>query len=509
MSYVVEQKIGNRIYLYEVEAYWDKEKKQSRQKRRYLGVKDPKTGLPKTPRKGVTPKAALNFGELWLLRKLADRIGLRKTLEKAFDDEASKILDLACYDALETKGFHLYADWAENSDVLDRELRTSQDISRFMKGLDERSIRSFGNFWLRKHGRRKAIAFDITSISSYSDGMSNVEWGYNRDGETLPQINLGLAVNCESALPVSYRTYPGSIPDVKVLKRLIDDFSSQCELSEIVLDRGFHSESNLKALRGNGVDILISVPFNISYAKKMLRVRKLESAENVVVFNKRTLFHAVRKIDAGGGKCDMHLFFDEERKAGELERFFKKVAGVENHFNGAEFENAGEAAKAIDGFAPGMSGYFEISIDAGKVALSRKVDRMNERMSRMGKMLLLSTRLNRTAEDVLESYYRRDFTEKYFDTLKNKMGNDRLRTSTDKTSQGRMFIAMVGLILHSALYAAWSKSELKSKVSMTKVIAAMKPLKSVERSNGTRVLTEISKRQRDIIKAFGLTPPVI
>ncbi len=509
MSYVVEQKIGNGVYLYEVEAYWDKEKGQARQKRRYLGVKDPKTGLPKTPRKGVTPKAALRFGELWLLRKLADRIGLRQVLEKAFDEDSAKILDLACYDALETKGFHLYSEWAEDSEVLDRELRTSQDISRFLKSLDERSMRSFGNFWLRKHGKRKAIAFDITSISSYSDGMSDVEWGYNRDGEALPQINLGLAVNCESVLPVSYRTYPGSIPDVKVLKRLIDDFSSQCELDEIVLDRGFHSEGNLKDLRGRGVDILVSVPFNVRYAKKMLNVRKLESAENVVVFNGRTLFHTARKVKAGGGTCDVHLFFDEERKARELERFFKKVASVESHFNGTEIASVAEASKAIEGFATRMSGFFEISINAGKVALSRKIDRMNERISRMGKMLLLSTRLNRTAEDVLEAYYRRDFTEKYFDILKNKMGNDGLRTSTDKTSRGRMFIAFVGLILHSALYSAWRRSDIRAKCPMTKVLAAMKPLKSVERSNGTRVLTEISKHQRDIIKAFGLTPPVI
>ena len=509
MSYVIEQKIGNGVYLYEVQAYWDSEKGQSRQKRRYLGVKDPKTGLPKTPRKGVMPKAALNFGELWLLRKLADRIGLRQVLEKAFEDETSKILDLACYDALETKGFHLYAEWAENSDVLNRDLRTSQDISRFMKGLDERDIRSFGNFWLRRHGKRKAIAFDITSISSHSDGISDVEWGYNRDREALPQINLGLAVNCESALPVSYRTYPGSIPDVKVLKRLIDDFSSQCKVSEMILDRGFYSESNLKALRGNGVDILITVPFNTGHAKKMLKIRKLESAENVVMFNGRTLFHSARKINAGGGRCEAHLFFDEERKAGELERFFKKVAGVESQFNGGDSENAGEVKRAIEDFASGMSGFFEISVNAGRIALSRKVERMNERISRMGKMLLLSTSLNRTAEDVLESYYRRDFAEKYFDALKNKMGNDKLRTSTDKTSCGRMFIAMIGLILHSALHAAWNKSEIKNKFSMTKVIAAMKPLKSVERSDGTRVLTEISKRQRDIIKALGLTPPVI
>ena len=39
MSYVVEQKIKGNIYLYEVTSYWDKEKKQSRQKRKYLGRK--------------------------------------------------------------------------------------------------------------------------------------------------------------------------------------------------------------------------------------------------------------------------------------------------------------------------------------------------------------------------------------------------------------------------------------------------------------------------------------
>ena len=39
MDYTVEQKVGDRIYLYEAKSYWDKEKKQSRQKRKYLKPK--------------------------------------------------------------------------------------------------------------------------------------------------------------------------------------------------------------------------------------------------------------------------------------------------------------------------------------------------------------------------------------------------------------------------------------------------------------------------------------
>ncbi len=39
MSYIVEQKIKGNIYLYRVESYWDKDKKQSRQRRKYIGPK--------------------------------------------------------------------------------------------------------------------------------------------------------------------------------------------------------------------------------------------------------------------------------------------------------------------------------------------------------------------------------------------------------------------------------------------------------------------------------------
>jgi len=51
MSYQVKQKIRGKIYVYEAEGVWDKEKKQARQKRKYLGVLNEKTGEIDTPRK--------------------------------------------------------------------------------------------------------------------------------------------------------------------------------------------------------------------------------------------------------------------------------------------------------------------------------------------------------------------------------------------------------------------------------------------------------------------------
>ncbi len=67
MSYIVRQKIGGGVYAYEAYSYWDPEKKQSRQKRRYLGVWDESTGqiIPKTADRDV--KTTKSFGPSYLL----------------------------------------------------------------------------------------------------------------------------------------------------------------------------------------------------------------------------------------------------------------------------------------------------------------------------------------------------------------------------------------------------------------------------------------------------------
>ena len=40
MTYITEQKVEKYTYVYEAESYWDRQKKQPRKHRRYLGRKD-------------------------------------------------------------------------------------------------------------------------------------------------------------------------------------------------------------------------------------------------------------------------------------------------------------------------------------------------------------------------------------------------------------------------------------------------------------------------------------
>jgi len=43
---------------------------------------------------------------------------------------------------------------------------------------------------------------DSTSISCWSELIDDVEWGYNRDGDTLAYINLCMPMGQQSRLPV-------------------------------------------------------------------------------------------------------------------------------------------------------------------------------------------------------------------------------------------------------------------------------------------------------------------
>lgn len=84
MAYTVEQKIKGRIYLYKVESYWDKEKKQPRQKRVYIGPKRNRNKVKiKQNRSSLVSKG---FGNIFLVKFISDKLGLTEILKSIFSE---------------------------------------------------------------------------------------------------------------------------------------------------------------------------------------------------------------------------------------------------------------------------------------------------------------------------------------------------------------------------------------------------------------------------------------
>ena len=99
MSYIIEQKIKGKIYLYKVDSYWDSEKKQARQKRVYIG---PKEGKKKSPLKvAISRLTTLNHGNIYFLNDQLNQTGLPELLQNIFPDSYKEMLALVLEEYIE------------------------------------------------------------------------------------------------------------------------------------------------------------------------------------------------------------------------------------------------------------------------------------------------------------------------------------------------------------------------------------------------------------------------
>ena len=82
MTYIVERKIKRNIYRYQVEAYWDKDKKQPRQRTVYLGPKEKaQTGKLKQLAAQLVSKS---YGNIFFLEEISKATGLYDVLKACY-----------------------------------------------------------------------------------------------------------------------------------------------------------------------------------------------------------------------------------------------------------------------------------------------------------------------------------------------------------------------------------------------------------------------------------------
>lgn len=513
MAYRVEQKIGRHIYLYEARSYWDPEKKQSRQKRKYLGKKDPQTGQPLAPRKGHTPRLVKDYGHVYLLQQVASRIGLRRILQRVFPEDYATLLALAYFEISEAAPLYLFPEWLTSSCLDGVQLRRAKDLTAFTHhvGRMERERLAFARQWVDTLGAVQAVVFDITSLSSYAEGIEYVEWGYNRDAESLPQVNLGVMYAEATNLPLHYQMYPGSIPDVSTLKNILK-YLDLFALEEIVfvLDRGFYSAANVSHLDGAQMKFILPMPMSVKLFSSLRanNKRDLSTPAHAFVFHDEVLFHARESIELNHVELQAHLYCNEQSRSNNTTRFLKKILELESTVQKQAFRSKKDVIQYLSTHAKGALKFFHIHVKQGQVDLTRKARTLSRSMANMGTTIMLTNNDELTPEKVLDLYRRKDDLEKIFDVLKNEFDGKRLRGHSKEAIEGRMFIKFISLIIYTAIGNIMKKEDLFKKYTIREIMYELKKLKMVEMTNGKSYLTEVSKRQRDLFKKFAIDIPV-
>ena len=223
------------------------------------------------------------YGATYLLDQIGDKLGVQEDLKACFPGIYKQMLSIAYYLILEDNNpLSRFSHWQRLHVHPYGEDLPSQRSSELFQSIEEENRMSF----FRKQGRRRIEkeywAFDITSISSYSQVLCQVKKGRNKEHDRLPQINLALLFGEESGLPFYYRKLPGNITDVTILRQLMGEFNVMGYAKvHVVLDRGFYSKDNINALYQHHQKFLIGVKLSLTYVKELLE----EERDNLQVWS--------------------------------------------------------------------------------------------------------------------------------------------------------------------------------------------------------------------------------
>jgi transposase len=467
-------------------------------------------------------------GVTHLLKSIAASIGLDKILESCFnvsDPDGSALLYLAFYQVVERRPLYL-ADYWLNEQLISPKISnydfSSSGISclSMQIGNNTGGTEQFFKMWIKKLGAPSSLIFDTTSVSSYSEQLDFAEWGYNRDGEQLPQINLSLVSSRQTSLPVYYRILPGSIPDVSSLKVTVE-ILRELGISDYVtsLDRGFFSNSNIRTMIKNGIGFVIGASQSCAQTAQLILKHQaaLRSPKQSIEHNGNIVRHIADKwvVDMGDGEkkeLDAHIYWDYGRHSAQekdLESKLFQLCAKAHKDMPDGYLSEEDAVAWIKENAKGYSTLLKPVVRNLKYDIERNVEAMEKVIEKKGFTIVLTTKTGASGVEILDDYRSRDKVEKLFDILKNENGQNRLYSGNQHAVSGRLFIAFIALVIHTELENRMKKANLLKKYSVSELLSIVRKLECVTMESGNRYLMEITKAQREIYDALKIPEPTV
>ena len=527
---------GDKKYAYRCTSKREPGKKYPTTIKEYLGVVDPETGniIPKKVQseafnftlkdRGFRTK---DYGNVLLIKHVADELGIGADLDYSFGTASKGTLALAMAQAMAPSPFMDTQYVIESSYIPEMVGVTgidfsSQRLSEMTKILGEATGCMEDLFVLRtKRCSDATFLYDITSQSTYSEMKGQAEWGHNRDGESLKQLNIGLLTDKEG-IPVAFDLFPGSVSDITTLKRLVGDMKQRSPGCRLVADRGFESAGNIAAMMENGIDFII--PCTVStkavkslitdFSKDVMRP-EYDRMHNGHVYSVQERMLGITEGDGSFAyvtdsdpafedakhKVKAYVCFDSKKRSDDEQELKSSLMGIIKELDGKKVHNPSEVFFKK---AKWMAKYLEMSVDdEGIMHISYKKNAMTFFRNRAGMFVMLTP--DADWDTVMTSYDARNCVEMAFDILKSELDGRRIRTGDPVRARGRFLVKFIALMIRVRMQNVISASRMKD-LTVENALMSASNYKIID-DRGLKVRTELPKRVRQIFEIFGVADP--
>ncbi len=507
------KKIKGKEYWYEDTPYYDPDKKQIRHTSRYLGkningspVKMRTEGIP-DPSIAAIPIAAYTHGNLLPLQDIIRELRIDEYLAGlAHEREVRTILALACNRIVRPLALHQVTTWYEESSLVlthpDLPL-SSQSLSELLADLGTSGVpEKFMELLMRSLGTDSTLIYDITSLSSYSQLISLLEYGYNRDGLELPQVNFSLILDTTQAIPVMYDLYPGSIVDVVTLKNTLHRVRSLgIKDYTLILDRGFFSQGNLEELVNEQLSFVIPASLTLKAVKEVLTAaqRDLASPQYLRKYQTDPIFVKPVTLRVRDKEIAGFCYYDLQREQDERNLFYLRLHDLKQKLESLQIPRWRKPEEVFREWAGPLAKYVAWELQDGRLEVEIRNNAVAQRVNRMGKQIIL-VRGSMDWEECLTVYRERDAVEKAFRSMKTDLQVMPLKVRTEAMLKGYLFITFLSLILRMRLLKRMKDTGLLEHYTLEGLLLELAKIKKIRLANGEVITTEISKRQRTILE---------
>jgi transposase len=440
-------------YVYRSTTKYDKEKKGPRKVTKYLGRLNEEHGF--IARKEKTPKVSTqkirtvkDYGNALLLEEeFKEMIPL---LKEEFPDNWRQIL------AMVLTRVDGYIPLKRVKDKWDK-LNTSENyptncdpniLSDVLKLVGSDSAAQQKIFSALAEGENQLI-YDLSYVFSESKNLHIAEYGFTRKNVSLPQVNIALFSSIESGLPIMIRGMPGSIKDVKTLKKSLDFIDLKNKL--LVMDRGFISDNLIPVFNERKIEYI-----------QPLRRDSVHYSQRIH-FTKHMNYHK-RLIHCGKRKVDdywIYAFRDTDLALDEEKTLYR-------------------------------------NLDKEKITKTE----LRDELKKAGMMLIKSNH-DTEPQEIYELYKSREGVEKHFEGFKSELGADKLYLRDSDAVYGHFFVAFLALYLYCRLIQKLKKAGLNKKYSPKDVTLKLSKVTKVYFDNRT-MISEIPKQVEDLAEALEL-----
>lgn len=277
---------------------------------------------------------------------------------------------------------------------------TEYTLSKLIKAIGRTQTRAL-SYQQSLLNESERIAIDGHCIESYSSSNEMAQYGnkYSATGEK--QMNLVMAYDIESGMPILSKMYEGNILDKVAVNSFLSSFTFNNKL--FIVDRGFYSEPNLKLLSSNGNNYIIPLSENLEDYKNV--IDKLDYKDSFIYDAKRkthTIFY--KEFKSLDEKARVIVYRDMTRSA-EEDHHYRKMIGTSKNYTEEKY---------------------------------------NEQKSKFG-LFVLRTSLEETItpEVAFKHYKKRWNIETFYDSIKNDKDFKALNLEDFYICEGMAFIILV------------------------------------------------------------------